>query len=67
MMERTIKSYAKSGDWPDTVHVVTVDHTYGPGLEYVIAKCGRRGTGQTAYESSPRCKRCAALTDQEEK
>lgn len=70
LVERAIKTYAKSGDWPDTVHIVTIDHTYGPNREYVIGLCGRKGTGKTAYESSPRCKKCqkvsVGLLDKEE-
>ena len=65
LVERAIKTYAKSGWWPDTVHLVVIDHTYGPGLEYVIAKCGRRGTGKPSYSDSPRCKKCVP-TDKEE-
>ena len=63
LLERAVKTYAKCGDWPDTVHLVTVDHTYGPSnsIEYVIALCGRRGTGKTAYRTSARCKRCEAV------
>lgn len=58
-VERAVRTYAKAGsNWPDTVHIVRIDHLYGPNLEYVIAKCGRRGVGKTAYPTSARCKKC---------
>ncbi len=66
LIERAVKTYAKAGQWPDTVHLVWVDHLYGPGfsLEFVQALCNRKGTGQTPYPSAHRCKTCQRINEQ---
>jgi len=65
MEYRTIQSYGKKWDWPDTVHLVEVLEVYGVGLkvERVRSKCGRIGRGHAAYSTSRRCKKCFPKED----
>ena len=62
IIERAIATIGKRR-WPDTVHIVRIDHTYGRygSREHVVALCGRRGSGELAYDAAPRCKTCLML------